>query len=57
METLKGVFLNHGEPTASHTLKLKLEDELGIETVVVEPRKHYQISVRDDANFAKEDVE
>lgn len=56
-QTLKGVFLNHGEPTASHTLKLKLEDELGIETVVVEPRKHYQISVRNDANFAKEDVE
>lgn len=42
-DTQPKVLLNHGEPCASHQLKLKIEDTLGYEAEVADPIVHYKI--------------
>ncbi len=37
------IILNHGEETASHSLKLKIEYELGVPVLVATPNMHYVI--------------
>ena len=39
----KRIILNHGEETAAHSLKLKLEHELNVPTLVATPNMHYVI--------------
>lgn len=42
-ERTKGVFINHGEPNAAHTLKLKIEDSLGFEATIAKPGVKYRL--------------
>lgn len=42
-KTTKKIFINHGEPMASHSLKLKVQDVLEIECQIAESRVTYRI--------------
>ena len=42
-KTTKKVFINHGEPMASHSLKLKIKDVLNLESQVVESGTTYSL--------------